>query len=68
MQEKEMHTGRWVGNLNDGYHLEDLDIDGRVVLKWILKKQMGVVHWINLAHKRKKFRPVVSMATNIRIP
>jgi hypothetical protein len=26
-----------VGDLRDRDHLEDLDIDGRIILKWILK-------------------------------
>jgi hypothetical protein len=29
------------GNLKEGDHLEGLDIDGRVLLKWILKKYEG---------------------------
>jgi hypothetical protein len=34
-----MHTGfRWE-NLREGDHLEDLGIDERVILKWILEKQ-----------------------------
>jgi hypothetical protein len=24
-------------NLKERYHLEDLDIDGRIIIKWILK-------------------------------
>jgi hypothetical protein len=27
-----------VGNLREGDHLENPDIDGRVILKWILRK------------------------------
>jgi len=34
----EVHTGFWWGNLGEGDHLEDLDIDGGIVLKWIFKK------------------------------
>jgi hypothetical protein len=34
----EVHTGFWWGNLRERDHLEDLDGDGCVILKWILKK------------------------------
>ena len=36
-----MHTGFWWGNLRERDHLESLSIDGRVVLKWILRKSVG---------------------------
>jgi len=31
----EMHTGFWWGNLGERSYLEDLDIDDRIILKWI---------------------------------
>jgi len=31
----------WVGKPKGRDHLEDLDLDGRMILKWILKKQDG---------------------------
>jgi hypothetical protein len=31
----------WWGDLRDTDHLEDLDVDGRIILKWILKKWDG---------------------------
>jgi hypothetical protein len=34
---KEVHTGFWWGSLKDGDHTEDLNIVGRIELKWILK-------------------------------
>ena len=34
-----MHTGIWWGNLDIRDNLEDLDVDGRAVLKWILEEQ-----------------------------
>jgi hypothetical protein len=37
----EVHTGFWLGDLKERHHLEDLGIDGRIVLKWIFKKRDG---------------------------
>jgi hypothetical protein len=34
----EVHTGLWWGNLRDGGHLDDLGVDGRIILNWIFKK------------------------------
>ena len=35
----------WCGNLMLRYHLEDLGVDGRMMLKWILKDSVGRV-WV----------------------
>jgi hypothetical protein len=34
----EVHAGFWWGKLRERKRLEDLGIDGRVILKWIFKK------------------------------
>jgi hypothetical protein len=34
-----------VGNLEGMNHMEDLDVDGRIILEWILGKQRGKI-WI----------------------
>jgi hypothetical protein len=34
-----MCTGIWYGNLKEGDNLENVAVNGRLILKWILKKQ-----------------------------
>jgi len=33
-----VQTGFWWGDPREGDHLEDLSIDGRIILKWIFNK------------------------------
>jgi len=42
---KEMCTGFWWGNLKERDQLEDLTVDGRMMLNWILKKYDGT--WLD---------------------
>jgi len=34
----EVYTGYWCGNLQERGHLEDPDVDGKIILRWIFKK------------------------------
>jgi hypothetical protein len=34
---KEVYTGFWWGDLREGNHLRDPGINGRIILKWIIK-------------------------------
>jgi len=43
-----------VGKLKDRYRLEDNDTDGKIILKWIWKKEVNGAVWIHLAQKRDK--------------
>jgi hypothetical protein len=40
---KEECTGCWWGNLRARGHWGDPDVDGRIILRWILRKLEGVV-------------------------
>lgn len=48
---KKKCSGFWRGNVKEGQHLEELDVGGRKMLKWILKKLDGDVDWIHLAQE-----------------
>ena len=47
--------------------VENLDIDGRILLKWILKNTIGGVDWINLAQDRDKRLAAMGAVMNFRI-
>jgi hypothetical protein len=38
-----MHKEFWSENLKGGEHLKDLNIDERIIVKWILYKWGGIV-------------------------
>jgi len=42
-----VHIGYWWGGLRKGNHLKDLNVDGRITLKWFFKKWDGEA-WIGL--------------------
>ena len=49
-----VHTGFWWGDLRERGHLEDLGVDGRLILKRIFKKQdRGSRDCIYLAQDRQ---------------
>ena len=39
----EVCTGFWWGNLRDRDHWGDPDVDGRIILRWVLRKWEWVV-------------------------
>jgi hypothetical protein len=45
--------------------LEDVGIDGRIILKWILKKWDGGMDWIDLAQGRDRWGTVLNTGMNL---
>jgi hypothetical protein len=51
----EANTGFWWGNLRERDHLENPEVNGRVILRWIFRKcDMGGMEWIDLVQDRDK--------------
>jgi hypothetical protein len=49
-----VHTGFWWGDLKEIYHLEDVGLDGRVILKRVFNRYYGDVDWIDLVEGGEK--------------
>jgi hypothetical protein len=62
-----VHTGVWWEDLGKRDHFEELGVDGRIILKWIIKKWDGGMDWIDLALDRDRWRAVVNAVMNLRI-
>ena len=66
---KAAYTGFWWGNLRERDHLEDPDVDGRIILRWIFRKwDGGGMDWIELAQDRDRWRALVTAVMNFRVP
>jgi len=65
----EVHTGFWWGDLRERDHLEDLSVDGRVILKWIFKKwDEESMDWIDLAEDRDRCLALVNAVLKLPVP
>ena len=50
-----MHRGCYWGNLREGDHLDDPGVVWKIILKWIFKKLVGGIDWIDLAQDRDRW-------------
>jgi hypothetical protein len=68
MGKRSVHTGFLWGDLGEGDHLGHPEVDGRIILKWILKTWDGGLDWIELAQDRDRWRALVNAVMNLRVP
>jgi hypothetical protein len=48
--------------------LEDPGVDGRIILRWILRKWDGGIDWIDLSQVRDRWRALANVIVNFRVP
>ena len=65
---EEVHSGFWWGNLKERNNLEDIGLDGRIILKCIFKKWDGLMDWIDMAQDGDRFWALVLAVMNIWVP
>jgi hypothetical protein len=67
--EMNMHSEFLESKLQGKYHLIDRDIDGTIMLKYILDKHgCEVADWIHFVQNRVQWRTVLSMEMNFYVP
>jgi hypothetical protein len=49
-------------------HLENPGANGRIILRWIMRKWDGGMDWIDLAQDRDRWQALVNAITNLRVP
>jgi hypothetical protein len=55
-----VHTGFWWEDLRGRDHLEDLVVDGRIILKWVFKG--------SVTQDRNRWRALVNAVMKLRVP
>jgi len=55
------------GYLRERDHLEDVSVNGRVILEWISKKWDGGMAWFDLSRDWDRWRALVNAVMNLRV-
>jgi hypothetical protein len=65
----EVHKGFWCGDLRERNHLEDPDVDGRIIRRIykLWEGGGGGMNWTNLTQDRDRWRALVNAVMNFRV-
>ena len=63
-----MHKRFWWGDLRNKDQLEDLNVDGRIKLKWLFKKRDGEARTELSCQDRDRWRALVNAVMKLRVP
>jgi hypothetical protein len=63
-----MHTQFWSENLKGSDYLEDVGIDGKIMLEWIFGNRWEGLDWMHLAQGRDQWKVLVNMVINLLVP
>jgi hypothetical protein len=62
-------SGCWWGSLRERGYCGDLDVDRRIILRWIFRKLVGGRgDWMELPQDRDRWRALVGTVRDFRVP
>ena len=64
----EVYTGPWWVNLRERDRLEDLELDGSIRLKYVIKDCNGSMDWSDLAQNMDRCQALVKAVINLLFP
>jgi hypothetical protein len=68
MNEGEVHIGFCWGNRRERNDLEDLGMDGRIILNSKSRKSVWDMDWIDLAEDRDRWIALVKAVMDLQVP